>query len=112
MAATALGGVYGGYFGGAQGVLLVGMLGVLLPESLQRLNALKNGLVTCVNAVAAAVFIVVAPWQVDWLVVGLLAVGSATGGLIGARIGQRLSQPLLRGVIVTVGLVAIVSLLV
>lgn len=112
MAATAIGGVYGGYFGGAQGVLLIGVLGLLLPETLQRLNALKNGLVTCVNAVAAVVFILVAPWQIDWLIVLLLAGGSTVGGFVGARIGRKLPQPLLRGTIVAVGLVAIVSLLV
>lgn len=111
LAATATCGVYGGYFGGAQGILLVGLLGTVMTETLQRLNALKNGLVTCVNAVAAVTFLVVAPAQVDWRVVGLIAVGSSAGGLLGARIGRRLPQPVLRGVIVVVGLVAIGNLL-
>lgn len=111
LAATATCGVYGGYFGGAQGILLVGLLGTVMTETLQRLNALKNGLVTCVNAVAAVTFLVVAPAQVDWRVVGLIAVGSSAGGLLGARVGRRLPQPVLRGVIVVVGLVAIVNLL-
>ncbi|WP_232660872.1 sulfite exporter TauE/SafE family protein [Pseudonocardia sp. TRM90224] len=111
MAAAGIAGVYGGYFGGAQGILLVGMLGLVLPETLQRLNALKNGLTTCVNAVAAVVFVVVAPWQVDWMVVLLLAAGSTVGGLLGARVGKRLSPTLLRAMIVVVGVVAIISLL-
>jgi uncharacterized membrane protein YfcA len=111
MVATALVGVYGGYFGGAQGILLVGVLGTLMTESLQRLNALKNGLVTAVNTVAAVTFLVVAPGQVDWRVVALIAVGSTVGGLIGSRIGRRLPQPVLRAVIVVVGLLAIVNLL-
>lgn len=111
LAATATCGVYGGYFGGAQGILLVGLLGTVMTETLQRLNALKNGLVTCVNAVAAVTFLVVAPAEVDWRVVGLIAVGSSAGGLLGARVGRRLPQPVLRGVIVVVGLVAIVNLL-
>jgi uncharacterized protein len=110
-AATLLAGVYGGYFGGAQGILLVAMLGLVMTESLQRLNALKNGLVTIVNTVAAVTFLVVAPEQVDWRVVGLIALGSSAGGLLGARIGRALPQPVLRGVIVVVGLVAIVNLL-
>jgi uncharacterized protein len=110
-AATALAGVYGGYFGGAQGILLVAMLGLVMTESLQRLNALKNGLVTIVNTVAAVTFLVVAPDQVDWRVVGLIALGSSAGGLLGARIGRALPQPVLRGVIVLVGLIAIVNLL-
>ncbi|MBW0089792.1 sulfite exporter TauE/SafE family protein [Pseudonocardia sp. KRD-184] len=109
--ATAVVGVYGGYFGGAQGILLVGVLGTMITETLQRLNALKNGLVTCVNAVAAVTFLVVAPEQVDWRVVGLIAVGSSVGGLVGSRVGRRLPQPVLRAVIVVVGLVAIVNLL-
>jgi uncharacterized membrane protein YfcA len=111
MLATALTGIYGGYFGGAQGILLVGALGVLMSESLQRLNALKNGLTTAVNTVAAVTFLVIAASQVDWRVVGLIAVGSTAGGLLGARIGRKLPQPVLRGVIVVVGLVAIVNLL-
>lgn len=111
MGVTAIVGVYGGYFGGAQGILLVGVLGTLMTESLQRLNALKNGLVTAVNTVAAVTFLVVAPGQVDWRVVGLIAAGSGVGGLLGARIGRKLPQPVLRAVIVVVGLFAIVNLL-
>jgi uncharacterized membrane protein YfcA len=111
LVATAACGVYGGYFGGAQGILLIGFLGTLMAETLQRLNALKNGLVTCVNAVAAVIFLVVAPDQVDWRVVGLIAIGSSAGGLLGSRVGRRLPQPVLRAVIVGVGLVAIVNLL-
>jgi uncharacterized membrane protein YfcA len=111
MVATAAVGVYGGYFGGAQGILLVGALGTMMTESLQRLNALKNGLTTAVNTVAAVTFLVVAPSQVDWRVVALIAVGSTVGGLIGSRIGRRLPQPVLRAVIVVVGLLAVVNLL-
>lgn len=104
-------GVYGGYFGGAQGILLVGALGTLMTETLQRLNALKNGLTTAVNTVAAVTFLVVAPSQVDWRVVALIAAGSTVGGLIGSRIGRKLPQPVLRAIIVVVGLLAIVNLL-
>lgn len=111
LVATAACGIYGGYFGGAQGILLVGALGALLTETLQRLNALKNGLVTCVNAVAAITFLVVAPSQVDWRIVSLIAAGSTVGGLLGSRIGRRLPPAALRAVIVVVGVVAIVNLL-
>jgi hypothetical protein len=111
MVATAAVGVYGGYFGGAQGILLVGALGALMTESLQRLNALKNGLVTAVNTVAAVTFLIVAPGRVDWQVVALIAVGSTAGGLIGSRIGRRLPQSALRAIIVVVGVIAIVNLL-
>lgn len=104
---VALAGTYGGYFGGAQGVLLIGVLGGLLPESLHRVNALKNALATCVNACAAVVFLAVAREQVDWRLVALIAVGSACGGLVGAKVGRALSQRMLRAVVVVVGLSAI-----
>lgn len=102
-------GIYGGYFGAAQGVLLMGFLGLLLNESLQRQNALKNLLVGLVNLVAAAVFVLTT--HVDWAAAGLLAGGSILGGVIGARVGRRLSPAVLRGVIVVVGIAALVKLL-
>ena len=102
-------GIYGGYFGAAQGVLLMGIFGLLLADSLQRQNALKNVLAGLVNAVAAIVFIATA--HIDWAAAGLVAAGSIIGGLIGARVGRRLPPPVLRGVIVAVGIAAIVKLL-
>jgi uncharacterized membrane protein YfcA len=107
MGGTYLAGVYGGYFGAAQGVLLIGLLGSLLPESLQRVNAVKNLLSLVVNGVAAIVFVAVAFGRIDWRVVGLVAVGSLCGGFLGARFGRRLPPAVLRGVIVVVGVVAI-----
>jgi uncharacterized membrane protein YfcA len=104
-------GVYGGYFGAAQGVLLVGLLGTLLPESLQRVNALKNLLALVVNSVAAVVFMTVAWDRIYWGAVLLLAVGATIGGVLGARVGRRLPPAILRGVIVVVGIAAIVRLL-
>jgi uncharacterized protein len=109
-AGVAAAGVYGGYFGGAQGVLLIGVLGALLPETLHRVNALKNALATCVNACAAVVFLAVARDQIDWRVVVLIAAGSACGGLLGARVGRALSPMVLRTVVVVVGLTAIAML--
>jgi uncharacterized membrane protein YfcA len=102
-------GIYGGYFGAAQGVLLTAILGIGLDEDLQRINALKNVLAGLVNAVAAAVFIVVA--DVAWTPAILIAVGSIAGGQLGAKIGRRLSPGTLRAVIIVVGLVAIAQLL-
>jgi uncharacterized protein len=102
-------GIYGGYFGAAQGVLLMAVLGVGLQETMQRNNATKNVLAAIVNAVAALLFVVVA--DVDWLVVALIAVGSVIGGQLGAGIGRRLSPNVLRGVIVVVGVAALVKLL-
>ena len=104
-------GMYGGYFGAAQGVLLIGIMGPLLPESLQTVNGIKNVLSLVVNAVAAAVFTVVAFDRVDWTVVLLISVGSLFGGMFGAALGRRLHPVVLRSVIAVVGVVAIARLL-
>jgi uncharacterized membrane protein YfcA len=103
-------GVYGGYFGAAQGVLLTAVLGIGVVDTLQRHNATKNVLSLVVNTVAALVFIAVA--DIDWKVAGLIAVGSVVGGQIGATVGRRLPPAVLRAVIVVVGLTALVALLV
>jgi uncharacterized membrane protein YfcA len=103
-------GVYGGYFGAAQGVLLMAILGIGVDDSMQRHNATKNVLALLVNAVAAVVFVFVA--HVDWRVAVLIAVGSVIGGQIGATVGRRLPPPVLRGVIAVVGVVAILAFLV
>lgn len=106
--------VYGGYFGAAQGVLLIAILGIGIHESLQRVNAVKNVLAGSVNAVAAIVFIGVAELgllggdaEIDWLLVLLIAVGATAGGFLGAGLGRRLPPPVLRSVIVVVGLTAV-----
>jgi uncharacterized membrane protein YfcA len=100
-------GIYGGYFGAAQGVLLVGIMSVLMAVSLQRVNALKNVLGTVVNAIAAVTFMVVAWERINWSVVALVGAGALAGGYVGARVGRRLSQRVLRWVIVVIGVVAI-----
>ncbi|TDD44618.1 sulfite exporter TauE/SafE family protein [Kribbella antibiotica] len=101
-------GVYGGYFGAAQGVLLMAVLGLGLDPNLQRMNGLKNVLATVVNTVAAILFIIVA--DVDWMAVGLIAVGSTIGGFLGARYGRKLPPIALRGLIVCIGILAIVTM--
>jgi len=110
-------GVYGGYFGAAQGVLLMGVLGIGIADALQRLNGVKNVLVAIVNAIAGVVFVIVAELgllgadaRVDWLLVLLIALGSVCGGLLGSAVGRRLPPIALRAAIVTVGLVAVVTL--
>lgn len=103
-------GIYGGYFGAAQGVLLMGFLGLFLAEPLQRQNGLKNVLAGLANLVAAVVFI--ATTHINWAAAGLVAGGAIVGAVLGAHIGRRLSPPVLRAVIVVVGLAAVVKLLV
>ena len=107
--AVVVAGVYGGYFGAAQGVLLMAILGIGVADSMQRHTATKNVLALVVNAVAAVVFIAVA--EIDWTVAGLIALGSVVGGQVGAGVGRRLPPNLLRAVIAAVGIVALVVLL-
>jgi uncharacterized protein len=104
-------GIYGGYFTAAQGILLVGAMGALLPESVQRMNAAKNLLALVVNVVAALAYTLVAFHRISWSVAGLIAVGSLLGGLLGARYGRRLSPNALRAAIVVVGLIGLYRLL-
>ncbi len=101
-------GVYGGYFGAAQGIILLALLGVALPDDLQRLNALKNVMAGLVNLVAGLIFLVIA--DVAWDAVALIAAGSLVGGTIGARWSRRLPPAALRGLIVVVGISAVAQL--
>jgi uncharacterized membrane protein YfcA len=103
-------GVYGGYFGAAQGVLLMAVLGTGVDDSLQRLNAVKNVLAAVVNAIAGLIFALVA--DVDWWIVLVIGIGSVIGGQIGATVGRRLPSAGLRIAIVVVGLVALTVFLV
>jgi uncharacterized membrane protein YfcA len=103
-------GVYGGYFGAAQGVILMGLMSALSSEPIQRLNGYKNVLATVVNAVAAVTFMVVAWHRIDWLVALLVGVGAFVGGMIGSRVGRRLPPAALRAVIIVVGLVGIIKI--
>jgi uncharacterized membrane protein YfcA len=102
-----LAGVYGGYFVAAQGILLVGILGVFLTGTIQNANAMKNILVLGVNLVAALSYVLFAFDRINWLVVLLIAVSSSIGGLLGAKVGRRLSPTVLRAVILVLGLVAL-----
>jgi uncharacterized protein len=108
-AGICLSGAYGGYFGAAQGVLVIGLLGSFLDEPLQRVNGAKNVLVAIVNGTAAVVFVLVA--HISWLAVLLVATGSSVGGLVGARFGRRLPPLALRLSVVAVGVIAAVKLI-
>jgi uncharacterized membrane protein YfcA len=101
-------GVYGGYFGAAQGIMLLSILGLAIDEDLQRINALKVILAGLVNLVAGVIFVFAA--HVAWGVAGLIAGGSILGGILGARYGRRLPPAALRALIVIVGVIAIVRL--
>lgn len=97
-----LSGAYGAYFGAAVGVMLLAVLGSLIDDSLQRLNALNRLLVLVVNLLAAAAFAMLAP--VDWVAVAVLGPATLLGGFGGANVARRLSDGVLRGVVVGFGL--------
>jgi uncharacterized membrane protein YfcA len=103
-------GVYGGYFGAAQGILLLAILGLALTQDLHRTNALKNVLAGLVNGVAGVVFVVAA--HIEWAPAAIIACSSILGAQLGARYGRRLPPAALRGLIVVVGVTAIVRLVV
>jgi uncharacterized membrane protein YfcA len=114
MAAAAAGvfltGIYGGYFGAAQGIILLSLLSLLIPDDLQRLNALKNVLAAVANGVAAVLFIAVA--HVAWEAAATIAVGSIIGAQLGATVGRRLPELWLRRIVVVGGTIVAVILII
>jgi uncharacterized protein len=102
-------GIYGGYFGAAQGVILMSLLGIFLDDELQRLNASKNVLALCANGSSAVLFICVT--HIAWEAAALVAAGSVVGGQVGGVLGRRVPAPLLRVLIIIVGVTAAVVLL-
>jgi hypothetical protein len=96
-------GIYGGYFGAAQGVILIALLAIFIDDDLQNLNGTKNALAFVANGVASILFI--ASTSVSWSVVGLIAIGSILGGQVGGRYGRRIPAPALRWVVVVAGLI-------
>ena len=108
LAALAAAGVYGGYFGAGQGILLFAVLASSLPGDLQRVNGTRNLLAGVVNAVSAVIFLAVG--EVALPAAGLIAIGATAGGALGAQVGRRLSARTLRVVIVLVGITAILQL--
>jgi uncharacterized protein len=107
---TFLTGIYGGYFGAAQGVILLAVLRLAFTDDLQRLNAVKNVLASLANAVAAVLFVAVA--HVAWDAAALIAGGSIVGGALGARYGRRLPEEWLRRIVIVGGTIVAVILIV
>ncbi len=103
-------GIYGGYFGAAQGVILMSLLAIFIDDDLQRLNGTKNALALIVNGVAGVVFVLVA--HVSWSVAALIAAGSIIGGQLGGHYGRRLPTAVLRACVVAVGVTVSIVLFV
>ncbi len=97
-------GVYGGYFGAGQGVILTGVLGMGIHDDLRRVNALKNMLSAAANTTALVVFLTVRASAINWPAAAIIAVMSTIGAQVGSSFGRRVPQPVLRGLIVAIGL--------
>ena len=101
--------IYGGYFGAAMGIIVMAALGVLLPDDIQRSNALKGIIALVTNALAAAYFALFA--DVAWDAAGVMAFATLVGGFAGARLAMKLSKGTLRFGIISYGSVAATVLL-
>jgi uncharacterized protein len=108
LAAVLVAGIYGGYFGAGQGVILVGVLGMSLSDELVRVNALKNVLAMVVNGVAAVVFI--ARGDIAWLAALLVGIGAIVGAQIGSKVGRKIPANVLRSIIGVVGVAVAINL--
>lgn len=93
--------IYGGYFGAGLSVIILAALGLILNDSLTRLNALKQGIAFATN-IAAALFFVFSG-KVDWIVALVMMVGALLGGAIGGKLASRVKPAALRGIVVTIG---------
>lgn len=102
--------VYGGYFGAGLGVVLLAVLGLFLPDDLQRVNALKGLLSLVVGAVTALSFALFGP--VAWDAAAVMAAASLAGGRAGVGVARRLSPDALRAGVVVAGTAAGIILLV
>jgi uncharacterized membrane protein YfcA len=94
--------VYGGYFGAGLSVILLALLGLLLTDTLTRLNALKQAAALAANVGAAAFFIARAPLQ--WPLLAALAVAALAGGWLGGRLASRVPAAALRVLVVVLGI--------
>ena len=104
-------GIYGGYFTAAQGILLLALMGALLPEDLQRMNAAKNLMSLLINVVAASAYVLVAFNRINWTVAGLIAIGSLLGAWLGARLWTAALARRTAVIVVIVGLIDLYRLL-
>lgn len=101
--ATFFAAVYGAYFGGGLGVILLAVLGIFIDDHIQRLNGLKSALSLVVNTVALVAFVLFAP--VAWVSVAVVAPASLAGGYVGAGFARRLGASALRWTVITFGVV-------
>ncbi len=108
-AMTTMVGIYGGYFGAGQGVMMIAVLSLGLDIDLRVVNALKTTGIMASNIVAGVIFVVLA--DLDWHAIGLLGIGSVVGGYLGSHVGRRLPPTVFRVLVVVAGVIAAVVML-
>ena len=96
--------IYGAYFGAGMGIVVLALLGILMPDDIQRSNALKGLFAFAVNTLAAVYFGLVGP--VAWTIAGIMAVAALAGGYGGVSVARRLSRQRLRSAVIVYGTVA------
>jgi len=102
--------IYGGYFGAGLSVIVLAVLGLVIDDTLTRLNGLKQIIAFSVN-VAAAVFFVFSG-QVVWIAAAVMAVGAVLGGVLGGKLARFVKPQVLRAIVVTIAvIVAVVYLM-
>jgi len=94
--------VYGAYFGAGLGIMTLAVLGILLPDDIQRSNALKGFLSLLINAAAVLYFAFFGP--VQWVPAMIMAVGALAGGYLGVGVARKLGRRPLRISVITYGL--------
>jgi hypothetical protein len=95
--------IYGGYFGAGLSVIILAVLGLIMNETLTRLNAIKQLIAFSANAAAALIFVF--SGKVSWIVALVMAVGALLGGTLGGRLAGRVKPAALRWIVVTIGYV-------
>jgi len=95
--------IYGGYFGAGLSVIILAVLGLVLDDSLTRLNAVKQILSLSVN-ISAAIYFMFSD-QVVWVAAVVMSIGALFGGALGGRIAGKIKPDTLRLVVVVIGVV-------
>ena len=95
--------IYGGYFGGGIGILMLASLGLMGMENIHEMNAVKNTLATCINGVAVIIFILAG--AVVWLSALIMVAGTIVGSYGGVYYARKLDPRVVRGFVILVGCV-------
>jgi uncharacterized protein len=95
--------IYGGYFGVAMSVVVLSLLGLMINDTLTRLNAIKQTVAFGANGAAAVLFIF--SGKVAWIIALVMAVGALVGGTLGGRLAGRIKPDTLRWTVVSIGIV-------